>query len=60
MGGDHELVIFFLQNKTLLQERLDSMEEARYFKFKKIMEDSVEQNEENLIRFGLNIFFEIK
>jgi len=31
------------------------MEEEKYFKFKKIVENSFEENEENLIRFGLNI-----
>jgi hypothetical protein len=52
--GDLRITNFSL-NTTLLQERLDSMEEAKYFKFKKIVEDSFEENEENLIGFGLNI-----
>jgi len=41
---------------TLLQEGLDRMEEAKYFKFKNIVEDSFEQNKENLIRFVLKYF----
>jgi hypothetical protein len=59
-GGDTHISNYLLKHTTLLQEILDSMAEAKYFTFKKNVEDSFEQNEENLIRFGLNIFFEIK